>query len=170
VENALNGEWAKTTDSPLQLVRGPRYSPRMLCPVWTSTLICQSDSARYRCPRHFSNSSLHFFCTGPLLPQAKKSSAFKKRTGATRLWKSAMTIINHVCLTIEPGKGQSIPSFNPRNIPGSERNRVTTTLRATSGRLAWLKGMEKITPALYTIAPGVAHPIWNGFLPFCPQI
>ena len=67
-----------------------------------------------------------------------------------------MTIINHVCLTIEPGKGQSIPSFNPRNIPGSERNRVTTTLRATSGRLAWLRH-GKITPALYTIAPvGVA--------------
>ena len=36
------------------------------------------DSARYRRPRRFSNSSLHFFYTGPLLPQAKKSSAFKK--------------------------------------------------------------------------------------------
>jgi hypothetical protein len=106
-----------------------------------------SGDLRYhdRRPRRFSNSSLHFFCTGPLLPQAKNPPHSKKN------WRDPATEVSYehhqLCLrlTIEPGKSQSIPSINP----GTYRDRDgigSTTSRATSGRLAWGHQAWKIKP------------------------
>src|SRR6266480_4443426 len=84
-----------------------------------------------------------FLLHGPSPTSSKKILCIQKKNWRDPAMEVSYDHHQSCLLTIEPGKGQSIPSFNPRNIPGSERNRVTTTLRATSGRLAWLIGMEE---------------------------